>query len=326
MKNTNNGLKIAAFAFALISAVTLNSCSDDPEHGAIPSFTLDDVKGYTYETTFTSSSGTELNPAITVFNDERLDWNMSSTGMGNNQYYYTASADSETANVWTMYWYTAKSDMMRNNTAAAVMTVKYGINSETNVSVLVMSGTAGAGSSMAGTPLTMKRTDAAKNTTPTEIAVTGIEDVTITPSGSAADLPSSYATNYSGSFVYLVSAFGASGQGECMNGDTPSVEISGSGSSVKVKTPSLVYGTFEIGSIEISDVSVLKDGDVYYLSKGEFTATTDGKSSGETKQWEIAGTSVKGKIENGVLTLRVEFKPGLMPANIVQIFTSDSEE
>lgn len=108
------------------------------------------------------------------------------------------------------------------------------------------------------------------------------------------------------------------------DGSIPSAVIAGSGASVTVKKTGMTYGGFEIGSIEVIGVNVLKDGEVYYLQKGGFT--TIAKSKSQTEDWNIAGISLKGNIENGILTLRVEFKPGSMPANLIQIFTSENNQ
>lgn len=313
--------------FAAVFCLGIFSCASE-EDDEIQEYPIESIYGYTYSLTFTASSGTSLSPAITIFNGERLDWNMSTTSMGNNQFYYTAEAAG--VNSWLLYWYATKALAEENNKNTASLQARLGIDSPDQISIMVLSTEMGAGSAMGKTPLSMKRTSAQKNTTPTEISggsgtKAEIEDIEIVPAGDAADWSES-SSSYTGSFVFLVGysdgKYGTTAKGEGSSGDGETAEVlivKGEGSVVAVKTPKMAYTeSMSIDSFEVADVGVTKADGVYYLSKGEFTAeTSDGKYS-------IAGSSLTGKLENGILTLRVVFRPGNMPLPIVQIFTSSS--
>lgn len=141
-----------------------------------------EIYGYTYEGTVNASSGNKLSPEITLYNATRLDWNMSSNGMENNQFYYAAepfTKDGKTySNVYETYWYTDENLMAADtNRTQASMKVFLAINTLKNITVEVENaGTTGAGSSMAGTPIDMNRNSDTQNTTPSEITKKTDED------------------------------------------------------------------------------------------------------------------------------------------------------
>ncbi len=325
-----------AFFMILMSVIfglTCVSCADDDDDDDNVNFlifSLSNIYGYTYSTNFTSSSGTSLSPQIIIYNSERLDWNMSTNGMGNNQFYYTSTQTS--LNNWTLYWYTTKSLAEANDTSAASMQVRLGIDNFNQITVLVASSSVGAGNSMGKTPLTMTRTSAAKNTTPSKIETksevdekkSSVDDVEIIAAGDSAEWPEN-SSSYTGTFKYLVGKddngnYGSTAKGEGSSGENivPAVEIKKTeNNTVSIKTPRMVYGTMTLEPFVIDGVAVTKSENIYYFSKGDFSSS-DGN-------YEIKGFSVAGKLENEILTLRVEFKPGSMPFEMVQIFTSNGK-
>ncbi|MGI5070749.1 hypothetical protein HRO26_06360 [Treponema pectinovorum] len=313
------------FAAAILSFALL-SCEDNDDEKTITPYELEDIYGYTFEGRISASSGNTLTPSLTIYNTERVDWNMSTNSMGNNQFYYTVQKTA--VNSWTFYWYSTKEAKDANDTAKAGMKVRIGINSPKSISLMVtnVDSSIGAGSAMAGRPVEMQKTSAPKNTTPTEInkeeqeQKAKIKDIQITVSGTAADWFENSST-YKGGFVYLVGPNGSvdKGIGKSGEGNTPTVVITKTATNtVKVKTPKMVYnGTMTMNPFEIANVSVKKDNDVYYLTCSEFTSD-DGIRT-------INGSSLTAKLENGILTLRIVFKPGAMPYDITQIFTSTSK-
>lgn len=134
-----------------------------------------EIYGYTYQGTVNASSGNKLTPEITLYNSTRLDWNMSSTGMANNQFYYHAepyTKDGKTySNVYETYWYAEEAVMNADtNRTKYSMRVFLAINTLKSITTMVQdAGNTGAGSSMAGTPIDMDRNSGTKNTTPSEI-------------------------------------------------------------------------------------------------------------------------------------------------------------
>lgn len=317
MKNN----KFYVFIF-MCMAMFFSSCSEDGSKPVIlPFYSLDMIAGYTYTTTFTSSSGKELNPSMTIFNSERLDWNMSSSNMGNNQFYYTASGDAFYPNVWTMYWYINKGDAVANKPENAAMSVKIGINNLEKITVLVSAADAGAGSSMAGTPLTMTLASHNKNTSATAISSENqnVNDTEISVNGENARWPFECEKIFYGEFNFLVGENGSVAKGTGSSGDNviPSVKIVPSGDdTVNITSPKMIYGGMEVMPFIISGVKVKKSGEIYYLEKSEFTSS-DGN-------YFISGKSVSGQLEEGVLTLRLQFIPGAMPFLITEIFISET--
>lgn len=317
--------------FSVLILATFVSCygnEDEDSDYDYGEHDISEIYGYTYEGTVNASSGNKLSPEITLYNASRLDWNMSSNGMANNQFYYVAEPYAKNgvtySNVYETYWYTEEAVMSADtNRAKYSMKVFLAINTLKNITVEVEdAGNTGAGGSMAGTPIDMDRNSDTKNTTPSEIKKSEeeekIEDISITVAGDSAEWLSDSST-YTGTFVYLVGDKGNIGKGNGTSGDgvTPAVSVTKTdGNTATVKTPRMVYGgTMTVEPFEVTGVAVTKDGDIYYLSKGEF-ASNDGT-------YEIKGTSLTGKLENDVLTLRVVFQPGSMPFAITEIFTSN---
>lgn len=324
--------KLLTRFFSVLILALLASCygnEDEDSDYDYGEHDISEIYGYTYQGTVNASSGNKLTPEITLYNSTRLDWNMSSTGMANNQFYYHAepySKDGKTySNVYETYWYAEEAVMNADtNRTKYSMRVFLAINTLKSITTMVQdAGNTGAGSSMAGTPIDMDRNSGTKNTTPSEIKKTEeeekIEDITITVEGDSAEWLGDSST-YTGTFVYLVGDNGNIGKGKGSSGDgvTPEVSVTKTdGNTVTVRTPKMVYeaASMTVESYDVAEVSVTKNGDVYYLSKGEFTSN-DGT-------YEIKGTSLTGKLENGVLTLRIVFQPGSMPFPITEIFTSN---
>lgn len=317
--------------FSVLILASLVSCYGNEDEDSDEDYgehEIAEIYGYTYEGTVNASSGNKLTPTITLYNTNRLDWNMSSSGMANNQFYYVAEPYTKNgvtySNVYETYWYAEEAVMNADtNRNKYSMRVFLAINTLKSITVEVEeAGTTGAGNSMSGKPIDMDRNSGTKNTTPSVIEKKEedekIEDITITVSGDSSEWLES-SSSYTGTFVYLVGDNGDIGKGQGSSGDgvTPTVSVTKTdGNTVTVKTPRMVYGgTMTVEPYDVTEVAVTKDGDVYYISKGGFTAN-DGT-------YNIAGTSLTGKLENGKLTLRVVFKPGSMPFAITEIFTGE---
>lgn len=111
-------------------------------------------------------------------------------------------------------------------------------------------------------------------------------------------------------------------KGTSGTGIVPSVIITKTeDDTVTIKTPKMVYDAMTLDSFDIENVDVTKNEDTFFFSKGEFTATT---KTTDDKGYDITGTSLVGKFEEGILVLRVAYTPGSMPFPIVVIFTSSS--
>ncbi len=288
---------------------------DNEDDDEVTEYDISELYGYTYGASFTASSGTQLTPELVIYDERHLDWNMSTSGMSTNSFYYTA--EKTATNKYTLYWYDTAASYAEADTSKASMNVVIGINTATSISIMVNNATAGAGNAMAGRPIEMTRTSAEKKTYTAEddsSSSSGTSLIDFTVSGSNAEWAEDSST-YTGTLkIYVIQTEdGSSGEGV-----TPSVTITKTeGNTVTVKTPPLVYsGAMEIKSFDVTDCAVTKNGDVYYLSKGEFTSS-DGN-------YAISGSSLKAKLESGVLTLQVIFKPGHMPLDITELFTSST--
>ncbi len=310
------------FMLAAFVAQTFTSCSEDSEPVTIPVFPIESVYGFTFSTTFTSSSGNSLSPEITVFNSERIDWTMSSGSMGNNKFYYTAESDSLFPNVWTMYWYSSLSSFNSGDTSKAAMKIKFGINALESISVLVMDNGNCSGASMAGTALTMKKVSGFYNTAPGEIsdAAESITDTTISVKGEKTDW-FELSTSFTGSYDCLVGEDGCISKihADCSDGEIIRVVIKKTSDGlVSVHVPAMNYGGFNLESFMVTDVQVSAQEETFYLSKDSFVSSASG--------CVINGTSLKGEYKDGVLLLRYVFTPGKMPFPITVIFTSEQNE
>lgn len=321
----------------LFTSSFLISCSNDDGEKSITEYSLEDIYGYTFTCSFTSSSGTSLNPAITIFDENRLDWNMSTTGMGNNQYVYSATKTG--INNWTTYWYSAdtkaEAENLKNSgdTTKASMIVRLGIDSFEQITCLVKSATDGAGSSMGSTPLSMKKTSAAKNTIPSKWTENSdeIKDIEITIPSSAISCEWTESKTYEGNFVYLIKNLNTNSQGETGDNSTPQITITKTeNNTVTVKNVKMHDSSMNMTLMpfDITGVSVKKDGEIYYLSKENFTTQTsdytEDSSGVKLTGYKITGSKLTGKLESGILTLKVVFKPGSMPFDITEIFTSEN--
>ena len=294
------------FLIFLLSVLSLFlfSCSEDDDD--FEELDISEIYGYTYSGTIYASSGNVLTPEITIFNGNRLDWNMSSTGMKNNQFYYTS--EKTALNKYKMLWFSTSDTSDERN---ASMTVYLGINSKKSVAILVDSAGTGAGDSMAGTRVNMARKGDEKNTTPTSSGESEtVEIPEISVAGESAEWFEN-SSSYSGKMAVVV---GGSDYGD---GSEKSVTVTKTdGNTVTVKNPASGT-TIGMDSVEfdIEGVDVTKDGDVYYLSKSDFSVTAGGTT--------YSCSSFTGRLEGGVLTFVLVYTPGAMPMPITEVFTSN---
>ena len=299
--------KIAAGLF-LFAAFAFVSCSNDDESGEVTEYALSDLYGYTYGASFTSSSGTQLTPELVIYDDRHLSWNMSTSGMNDSAFFYTA--EKTKTNVYSLSWYSSESDF--NSKTNSGMTVTLGINSATSVTVLVVSNsTEGASSGMAGKPVSMTRTNEAKKTW-TESGLSEIENDSAIPEIAVEGESAEWAEEssvYTGKMKVIVSG---SNYG---NDDALTTTVTRTdGNSVTVTNPATSAGMGS-SAFDIEGISVTKSGDVYYLSKNDFTLTV-----GTTT---YSCDSFTGKLEDGVLTFVLVYTPGAMPMPITEVFTSN---
>lgn len=309
-------LMAVAVAVSSIFFSCANNSGDSGED-ELTLLSLSDIQGYTYKANFTASSGTQLTPVLIIYNDKRLDWNMNSNGMANNKYMYRASQTGQ--NKYISYWYSNATDWENNDTSKASMTVELGLNSMDEVVVLTSNAKVGAGSQMQGTRVAMRRTSTSKNTNAGTMS--DITDTPITIPSGATSTNWDKANSFTGSFIYIVA--GSGNDGTTGDRTVPTVKIEGNtGNKVKITTPKMQspMNPSDIIQFVVENVDVKASSGVYYLSKDSFTTTSIGGGT----NYNITGTSLKGKLDGGVLTLRVEFKPGTMPLNIVQIFKSSN--
>lgn len=313
------------------SVFSLSSCDNlNQQNPQVQDYDIADFYGYTFQGTISASSGNTLTPALIIYNESRCDWNMSTNGMEFNRFYYWSKKNS--ASNYTLYWYGgAKSSYaLLQDESQADMVVQLGLNSPTEVVILLTGDSLTGVSGMTNTRVSMQKTDAEKNTTAPQIVINQeVNDIsTEIPEVAVSASWFEDSSSFEGSFDFMVGEDGAMlkdhGKSDA-NGETaPSVKITKSESSkVVVSTPAMYYSEImNITSYDILDVEVKKDGDVYYLTKGSYTQSIN-QANGSTIT--INGSSVYGKYENGVLTLRVEFYPGKMPFPITQIFTSSAK-
>ena len=318
-------------ALALLSLFSFFSCENENDESVID-YDISEIYGYTYYGNITASSGNTLIPSIILYNDERCDWNMSVNGMNNNQFYYYAVKNS--AANYTLYWFAPSevSYCAQKDSSKASMVVQIGINSPNELVILLTGDEFSGVSNMTNTRVPMtKQNSIEKNTTPTEITLDAdVEDISIEiPSFATA---ANWAGNesYTGTYGFLViggnDTYLATGQGtatEDENGNLvpTSVKIKDTSAlaanTVTVTTNPVSYTEqMSVGAFDIEGVQVKKNGEVYYLYKESTTITTETQTLNEV--------TLVGKLENGILTWRVSFKPGAMPFPIVEIFESES--
>lgn len=316
-KSKINYIAKAMILYVLGLTLCFSSCSEESEPKIIPLYSLSSIYGFTFTTTFTSSSGNTLSPAITLYNSDRLDWNMSVSNMGNNKFYYTAEQDSIFGNVWTLYWYTTLMAKEANDSSKAAMKVKLGINSNDSISVLVMAANGGAGSSMSGTPLSMQRIPYSYNTTPEAISESdeNVKDKTIEIKGERADWFEEESL-FSGSYDFLVGDDGVIAKEHVDASANSEIYVSvrkAGNKTAAVTVPSMSYGGFNLPAFTIESVAISESEGVFYLAKGNFACTSG--------SYAINGISVSGEYKSGQLVLRYVFYPGKMPFPITVIFT-----
>lgn len=327
-----SGMGIAAltvFALLTVSCTELLNAFKDE---ALEKHDISDIYGYTYYGNITTSGGSTLTPSLTIYNDERLDWNMSVNGMNINQFYYYSVKNSK--NNYTLYWFGGADygAAMTKDASKAAMTVQIGINSTDGIIILLTGdGLTGIGA-MSNTRVPMaKQKNIARNKDAPNVAFDpSIQDVTIEIPDSATDADWGGAASYTGTFDYLVGPKGklARGHGSCGkdsggNVIIPTVGIAPDGThTVKLKAHRFAYTQqMTIEPFDIPGVQVRKEGDVYYLDRAAVSIPDVEKADGT--ELTLNDVTVRGKLENGKLTLRISFKPGVMPFAIVEVFKSN---
>jgi hypothetical protein len=321
-----NYLKITSTVAVILLSIFSCKLNDDE---AVTDYQLSEIFGNTYYGAITASSGTTLIPALIIYNDNRCDWNMNTNGMNNNQFYYY-SVKNSAAN-YTLYWFSAEnvSECMSKNSAKASMTVQLGINSSDEIVILLTGDDLTGISAMSNTRVPMlKQSKIARKTEPSEIVFDkDIEDISILCPSSAIPVAWAGLNTYSGSFIYIVSdnnggalqkGIGTCGKDSNGNEIIPKIQIQNPVSNtVTVITNQFSYTEqMTVSPIEVNNVSVSKDGDVYYLHKDKVAI--------KTSERDLNEFMLDGMLENGILTLRISYKPGKMPFPIVEIFTSSN--
>jgi hypothetical protein len=181
---------------------------------------------------------------------------------------------------------------------------------------------------MTNTRVSMKKqADKVKNTTPPEINFeSDIEDVKILIPETATASVWTGKNSYAGTFVYMVGnpgniiQKGKGNAGKAVDGTpvTPEIKITATeNNTVKITMHTFSYTEqMTIDGYEIPDVSVKTDGNVLYLYRAKSSDLVIDEKT-------LTNLTVSGKLENGVLTLRVSYAPGKMPFPITEIFTSN---
>ena len=329
-----SGMSIAAVAVYALLTVSCTELLNAFKDEALENHDISDIYGYTYYGNITTSSGTSLTPLLVIYNDERIDWNMSVNGMNINQFYYYAEKKSK--NNYTLYWFSSADvgAMMNKEPSKAAMTVQIGINSTDGIVILLTGdGLTGIGA-MSNTRIPMARqVMIPKNTdAPAVDFDPSIQDVTIEIPGSAAAADWGGVASYTGTFDYLVGPEGklARAHGVCGRNPegtpiTPKINIDkgAPGShTVKIKTHRFAYTPeMTIEPFDIPGVTVKKEGGVYYLNFETVSIPQVKKADGS--ELTLNDVTVHGKLAGGKLTLRISFKPGNMPFDIVEVFVSE---
>ena len=101
MKKTVYAFFAAAVIAASLFFVSCDAISDAFRDETLENIDITELYGYTYYGNITSSGGSTLTPSLTIYNDDRLDWNMSVNGMNINQFYYYSVKNSK--NNYTLY-------------------------------------------------------------------------------------------------------------------------------------------------------------------------------------------------------------------------------
>ncbi len=301
------------------------ACQKEPKEEITQDYELSEIFGYTFYGNITASSGNTLIPSLIIYNDNRCDWNMNTKGMNNNQFYYYSQKNS--AANYTLYWFTADnvSYCVQKDSSKASMVVQFGINSPSDVVILLTGDglTNVEGMTNTRVPLT-KQNDIPKNTTPSEIIFEAdVEDISISLPDSAHAAKWAGDSSYSGDYAFLVvggnNSYLTKGKGSDVTVSVTDTDSSFA-NTVTVKTNTVSYtDQMTVEAFEIPEVQVKKSGETYYLLKENCSLQITNEDGSKMTLNEL---SLKGKLENGVLIWRVTFKPGKMPFPIVEIFTS----
>lgn len=150
-----------AVVATLVLAVTVvfAACStgdDDTAGGAA----LADIYGYRYLGNITArkGNGTALSPRIRFFNENRCEWEMSTTWTiadgAPMQFWYKVDKQTGTAR-WETKWYSKKADMDAN--ANEVFIIVVAINNPNDIVIMAKKAGMGAGNQMENTPIDMHK-------------------------------------------------------------------------------------------------------------------------------------------------------------------------
>ena len=332
MKKTVYAFFAAAAIAASLFFVSCDAISDAFRDETLENIDITELYGYTYYGNITSSGGSTLTPSLTIYNDDRLDWNMSVNGMNINQFYYYSVKNSK--NNYTLYWFSGADygAAMTKDASKAAMTVQIGINSTDGVTILLTGdGLTGIGAmSNTRVPMAKQKNIPRNKEAPVVDFDSSIQDVEINIPSSATKADWGGAGSYTGEFDYLVGPEGklARGHGSCGkdsggNVITPTVGITPDGThTVKLKIHRFAYTQqMTILPFDIDGVTVRKEGDVYYLDRAAHSIPNVKKADGS--EVTLNEVTVRGKLKDGKLTLRVSFKPGNMPFAIVEVFKSN---
>ncbi|MBC6720747.1 calycin-like domain-containing protein [Treponema sp. Marseille-Q4130] len=325
MKKRLYGFFAAAALASSLLCVSCDAIADAFKDETLEPVDISELYGYTYYGSITPSGGTTLKPALTIYNSDRLDWNMSVNGMTNNQFYYYSVKNSK--NNYTLYWFGGADSVaaMAKDASKAAMTVQIGINSTDGITILLTGdGLTGIGA-MSNTRVPMSRQVmlGRAERVPDIAFDPSIQDVTIEIPSDAAAADWGGSASYTGTFDYLVGPGGstARGHGSCGAGIEPKITLTSDGThTVKLGMHRFINGSgMTIEAYDIPGVRVSEKDGVYYLKRDP--AGVPANIGGVSKT--LNDLTVCGKLEGGKLTLRVEFKPGRMPFPIIEIFTGN---
>ena len=329
MKKTVNTFFAAAAIAASLLFVSCDAISDAFRDETLENIDITELYGYTYYGNITSSGGSTLTPSLTIYNDDRLDWNMSVNGMNINQFYYYSVKNSK--NNYTLYWFSGADygAAMTKDASKAAMTVQIGINSTDGVTILLTGdGLTGIGAmSNTRVPMAKQKNIPRNKEAPVVDFEPSIQDVEINIPSVATEADWGGAGSYTGKFDYLVGPEGklARGHGSCGDGSEPKITLTPNGigtHTVKIGMHRFAYTQqMTILPFDIDGVTVRKEGDVYYLDRAAHSIPHVKKADGS--EVTLNEVTVRGKLKDGKLTLRVSFKPGNMPFAIVEVFKSN---
>lgn len=334
MKNIIGEKNMKAKFLSLFLIVLFIMSCPQPET-QLEDHSLSQLYGYTYTGTIQAESGATLTPTLIIYDNSRCDWNMSSTGMENNQFYYLHKKNRKSN--YTLYWFNGSKhgEVIAQNTSAADMEVQLGINSLEEITILLTQDDHTGIDGMSNTRVTMKRTsDPRKTSTPTIDFNQDIQESTITlPDGVLdATWPSEWSDNsksFPGTFNFFVKAnennLIAAQEGTIDAQGTRNTQVTltkGTEGFITLTTPPLYYSsTMFIKPYEINDIAIKKEDDILYFTKGKATIEEVKKDDGSSITINLE--EVIGQYKDGVLKIKIIFKPGAMPFPIYQDFCSD---